>query len=91
MPSHIPDHVYFQQRAEQEALAAAQTLCPVARNAHELIARRYLALSADLEIIDVGPAEGWPPVSRQRLLGRAETYVKSLKKRYDRDTSSARE
>ena len=49
------DSVYFKQRAEQEALAAAQSNCARAREAHGIIARRYFELCRELEIYDFEP------------------------------------
>ena len=51
-----PDSWYFKQRAEQEALAAAQARCKQAREAHGTIARRYLELAQELEVYDREPA-----------------------------------
>ena len=49
------DSVYFKQRAEQEALAAAQSKCARAREAHGIIARRYFEFCRELEIYDCEP------------------------------------
>ena len=51
-----PDSLYFKLRAEQEALAAVQSKCTRAREAHGLIAARYLELSRELEFYDSEPA-----------------------------------